>query len=384
MSWITSAIRRFTLRHNGIPTKRLILFESNPDFACNTYPVFLELRKRLPKYKMVWIVSHTDFIPEGVDDVIILNDRSFRRRLKATYYHFVARAAISCNRFISQFQKKQVNLYLTHGSKTKNTKGRYEPGPSVQYINVQSHFFDDVVVEGYNARKEQLVYLGYPRCDVFFNPPSISAALTKLGIGEKFLIWLPTFRKGGYVDMSDSEYCNLGMPLVYTHKRLNELDHFLAERDLHILFKPHPVQDISQLVQSNLSHIHILTDAKLAAVRLNLYDVVAHSAALISDYSSVFFDYLLLDRPIAMTTDDIEMWKEQAGFAFDLDALYNQAAFRPNTLEELYEFIQSELIDGKDSKREGRHTLCQMTNLYQDGHSAERVADFVINHIHKH
>ena len=39
------------------PLRDYIVFESNPAFSCNTYPVFLQLRKDFPDYKLIWSID---------------------------------------------------------------------------------------------------------------------------------------------------------------------------------------------------------------------------------------------------------------------------------------------------------------------------------------
>ena len=146
-----------------LPLHNTILFESSPDFACNSYPVYLRLRKELPDYKMVWYVSEEKAAPEGVDDTVVYDSFHPARRLKELYYLHTAKAIISCNRKINKPRKEQLHLFLCHGSKTKKTRGVYEVDAGVDHINVQSHFFDDIITYEYNCGKEKLVYLGYPR-----------------------------------------------------------------------------------------------------------------------------------------------------------------------------------------------------------------------------
>ena len=137
------------------------------------------------------------------------------------------------------------------------------------------------------------------------------------------------------------------------------------------------MQDVRGLVSEKLTNLILITDETLRRADLQLYEVIAASEALITDYSSVFFDYLLLDRPIATTTDDIESWKEGRGFAFDLESMYNKATCRVPDQDALYAFTES-VIKGEDPYAEGRREVRDLTNFHQDGKSAERVADFVI------
>ena len=371
-----------------ITLHNIIIFESNPDYSCNTYPVFLELRKRLPNYKMVWMTSEKSAKVEGVDDVYYRDNKGFYNKQKRRYYRLLAKAFVSCNRYkkMGSIRAGQVSLFLAHGSVTKNMKRghfNYNPGVIVDYIDNQSHFFDEVMCYQYEAKQEQLVYLGYPRCDWFYKENMIAGLLEKLGVDSEFLIWLPTFRKNRTEtrDVHSEKYESLGIPLIYTVEKLEECNDFLRQHHLHIIYKPHPIQDISNLTKMSLSNIHIISDELLSKMGIQLYQVIAQSKALISDYSSVFFDYLLLDRPMATTVDDVEQWKEGEGFAYDLESLYDKATEKVKTLDELYSFIQDVVIDDKDTKRAARQQICKETVMYNDGNSANRVADFIIKKI---
>lgn len=366
-----------------MPLSKVILFESNPTFACNTYPVYIELKKRMPDYKMVW-VSHECCITRRGEKVIYAEKTDLLNRIKYYVYINRCRAMISCNRKINKVDERQISLFLCHGSKTKKTRGTYTVGKDIDYVNVQSHFFDDVVEYEYNCDKSKLVYLGYPRCDYFFT--DIDNVITREKIIkmigkpiEKFFVWLPTFRKNKNSDRTDSKnslYDKIGMPLVYSREELLQFDDFLSENEVHIIFKPHPAQDISMLIGANCHNIHIVFDGDLEKANLQLYQLMAESIALITDYSSVYYDYLLLNRPIATTTDDIDSWKDGCGFAFDLDALYDESTSRIANIRELEKFIV-DVVSGVDKHYDGRRRICELTNMYTDGESAKRVADFI-------
>ncbi len=58
-------------------------------------------------------------------------------------------------------------------------------------------------------------------------------------------------------------------------------------------------------------NLHILEDNYLRDKRLDLYEVVNAADLLITDYSSIYFDYLLLDRPIIFTPLDLEEYRKK-------------------------------------------------------------------------
>jgi CDP-glycerol glycerophosphotransferase (TagB/SpsB family) len=370
-----------------IPMRDIIIFESNPDYSCNTYPVFQELRKRLPNYKMVWLTTEEGNIPKGVDFAFTFGHGGWKSLMRWNWYKSCAKALISCNRYrnMGSIREGQTSLFLAHGCKTKKTKKHnYCPGSVVDYINIQSPFFDDITCSEYETSKDKLVYLGYPRCDWFYVRNNISDQLSSIGVTGDYLIWLPTFRKQkgeSSRDVHSIKYENLGMPLIYNEEMLEECNEFLKGKNLHIIFKPHPVQDVSTLQKHSLSNIHLISDKTLCDFNLQLYQVIAKSKALISDYSSVYFDYLLLDRPIATTVDDKEQWKEGEGFAYDVESIFKKTTEQIANLDELYAFIQNVIIDGNDEKQKARQEMCKQTIINRDGNSAKRVADFVMEKI---
>ena len=360
-----------------LPKRRIILFESNPDFSCNTYPVFLEISQRryFKKYKFIWIVSDG---ASNKKNVILKNPKNYFQKLKSIYYKNVADCVISCNMLIPKERKGQLAVFLSHGSKTKKTKGICEIGNSVDYVLCQAHFFDDVIKYEYDLKQSQLVYLGYPRCDYLYNKHKNIHRAIGINENSNYIIWLPTFRTNAAFAEYDtvSDYDKIGMPIIYSVEELIALNRLLCDNDIYIVFKPHPAQEISTLKAITLSNILIIDDKWIKDRGLQLYEVISESSALITDYSSVFFDYLLLDRPIATTTDDLDKWKEKRGFAFDLEAMYDSATIRVPDYKTLENFILS-IKNGIDLKRADRNRICELTNIYQDGDSAKRVADFI-------
>ena len=71
-----------------------------------------------------------------------------------------------------------------------------------------------------------------------------------------------------------------------------------------------------------------------------LYKFLGTTSALITDYSSVFLDYYLLNRPVAFTINDYEEYKEKRGFVFgDVKSL--MAGPTISNLDELLKFLLS-------------------------------------------
>jgi CDP-glycerol glycerophosphotransferase (TagB/SpsB family) len=74
----------------------------------------------------------------------------------------------------------------------------------------------------------------------------------------------------------------------------------LNERGVQLVVKPHPM-DAADWASSGLLHV---TDADLARARVPLYSLLGRAYGIVTDYSSVWVDFLLLDRPMAFLVPD--------------------------------------------------------------------------------
>ena len=370
------------------PTSRMIAFESHPDFTCNSYPVYLKLKEVLPSYTLVWLTRNRyDHLPPDIKVVYVGANQTIKEWFLRHWRLDRCRVIVSSNLYECKKRNNQLCLYLAHGSKTKKTRDLYENmGKLIDYVNVQSHFFDDVASYEYNCKKEQLVYLGYPRCDCFFaeKRPDVRP-FTQSESQEQYIIWLPTFRttRTGRVDAKSDMYGKMGMPIIFSIEKLEELNDFLRKKNIHILYKPHPAQDMTHVKSVKLSHFHFISDRMIMDLGMQPYEIIKGAVALITDYSSVFFDYLLLDRPIATTTDDLESWKRGRGFAFDIEKMYNQATVRVKDQDELLAFL-NDVSHGIDRKKQGREQIRDITHMHVDGKSTDRVVEFICKYLEEH
>ena len=71
------------------------------------------------------------------------------------------------------------------------------------------------------------------------------------------------------------------------------------------------MRNLSLQFEMNYSTIHLLTEEIISEQYGTLYTFLGTTSALITDYSSVFLDYYLLNRPVAFTINDYEEYKEK-------------------------------------------------------------------------
>lgn len=367
-----------------LPMKKRIVLESHPDFACNTWPLYEEMLKRgyNEKYEIVWAIKK----PEKAFKV--KNDKNVRcvevlpvgklRRWKWRFFLARSCALVYSNRFLIKYNKKQFSMYMTHGSQIKHTRGIHEMGDKGDWCMYQAEMFREVTAYEVNCPVESMVCFGSPRNDYFFRQSdSINRLIPDKG-DKKVIIWLPTFRQQAN-DRPGSKCTEhvfpFGLPIIEKNEDFDALNDILVENDTILLFKPHPSQDISYLKTRELSNFVVIDDQMLFDLDIHLYELMQQTDAMITDYSSVYFDYLLADKPIGLTIDDLEDFTAVRGFAHeDIGPLL--VGDNIANMEDMGKFIAQVRI-GEDPMLEKRKAVKDRTNKYQDGHSSERVCDFI-------
>ena len=133
---------------------------------------------------------------------------------------------------------------------------------------------------------------GFPRNDSMMDGTnsgdSINASLPRsfldaVAAGQTIFLYLPTYRDSG------KEYMSIDW---------QTLDAYVGKLGAKFFIKTHP-DDRSKVVV-NCDHIIKLPQTT------DIYDFLRHTSVLISDYSSIVFDFLLLNRPIIYYTPDLE------------------------------------------------------------------------------
>ena len=190
---------------------------------------------------------------------------------------------------------------------------------------------------------------------------------------QKIAVWYPTFRqhKNG-----SATACQNALPILNCAENARKLNEVARKNNVLLVVKPHFAQDISYITDCNLSHIRFINDSFFAEHDISSYEFVGSCDALITDYSSIYYDYLLCDKPIAAIWEDIEEYRANPGFAVDVD-YYVKGAEKVYTLDDFESFIDR-LANGVDLLREERAEINALVNQSTDGKNAARVADFII------
>ncbi|WEE36919.1 CDP-glycerol glycerophosphotransferase family protein [Lactiplantibacillus paraplantarum] len=231
------------------------------------------------------------------------------------------------------------------------------------YVYASSEYFRPIVEKKFNCSPDHIAICGHPRTDVMYQTkPDYD-----LGDFKKVIMWMPTFRQSKTLGMTDVVQASI-LPFL-KDSELGKFDDFLRSQDVEVIVKLHPMQDVTAVKLTNFTNLRLLSNAKFDETGWDLYKLLSCSDALITDYSSVFYDYLLLNRPIGFTEDDVDEYSQKRGFAVD------PKKFRPGThmksLDDLKQFIM-DTVQNQDQFKEQRKEINKMANQFQDGKNCLR------------
>lgn len=370
-----------------IPLKRYIILESNPDLSDNTYALYKEFLKNKvnEKYKIFWFVDDKDkFKNINVKNVYFINcfgKIKFHEKLKSKYINLRAKYIIDCNKIIYKKNKNQKRLYLGHGMPYKVVSEYCSSIGYVDYMVSLSPFFDDKLSSITFTKENKMIDLGFPRNDDLFSKSKDIRFIFKDKSYKKVIVWLPTYRQRVNKDsnLSMDNSFELGLPVIYNVENLKEINNLLKKLDILLVLKPHPAQDLSVIKAEDLSNFVILTNKDLQNADINLYEFLGQTDGLITDYSSVYYDYLLTDKPIAITTDDLEEYKKVFEFVYD-DIFKVIKGEYINNIEDFKTFLNN-ISTGNDIAKEARLNAKKTLHKFQDGNSSKRVYDFLVNNM---
>lgn len=356
--------------------KNVILIESHNDFDCNggAFYNYLIKNRYNEKYKIVWLLKneYNGKLPKNVYGYH-MEKPSFMKN----YYRTVAKYITCDNSIQKKCNKKQKLFYLTHGGVTfKNVKGIVVVPDYVDYVISPSANFDPYMCQNYSIKypNKKMLHFGFPRDDCYFYETKNEMRKLTEKKYSKYILWMPTFRKGGSAGRNDSEKEQpLGIPLIDSIEMYKELNEYLRKVNCYLIIKIHPMQDLSNLGISDLSNIKVLVNKNVRELDIDVDNLMKYSDALISDYSSVAYHYLLLNRPTAFVLEDLDDYK--LGFSVDNidDFLAGPKIYK---FSEMIDFI-SDVANDNDLYKEKRTGLRSWLYEYTDDNACKRLVEFM-------
>ena len=223
--------------------------------------------------------------------------------------------------------------------------------------------------ETWDLRDGTVLVAGLPRNDALVRSSTepLPARLETLTRGRPLVVWMPTFRTSvGKVARTDGhDYGNVfQMPAADVLEVADAFDRL----GVHVLVKPHPSAPASDPL--DLPGLTIWRDEDVRRSGMSLYEILGHSRCLLTDHSSVWVDYLLLQRPVIFTIADLEDYSRTRGHYFTPLERYLPGPVA-TTLSDLYSLLKD--LDGLDRQwAPSRAQALALHHTHVDADSAQR------------
>lgn len=305
---------------NLIPLQNTIIFEASPDLADSPYYFFkylVETYHIQDDFKLVWFIqdnrnSRSTLLGAPITCVNNLSSvRDLKTRIRRLYYNFTAKVIVDSNLYVYKKRPGQIRIFMDHGMPLKEAV-EYQSGVGQCDLLTMS---GDLFAKSYRKFTDPACFkvYGLPRDEPMYH-------LSREGVTEKTVLWMPTYRQHRNHVAEGNQPRNLfpmGIPVIKTEEELLQVNDALRELDMKLMLRLHPAQDTSVLKVSDMSNIVLADNQYLKEHGMMLEDLLADSDALITDYSSVYYDYLFTDRPIALTFEDVVEYQKTMPLIFD-------------------------------------------------------------------
>lgn len=355
----------------------VILYESygGVSMACNPYAIFRRIvdAEGFSEKLHVWVLNNkADADPAYLrrkNVVFVTRNSRLHRRYMATAGYLIHNSSFPAL-FVRRPEQRYLNTW--HGTPLKtlgrDIKGNFmERRHSVRsrlqathLINPNAHttyvLMDRCDIAGLFAG--QVAETGYPRNDVLVDADDArrQAVRTRLGVSgsAKVVLYAPTWRG------------ILFHPEVNPDKLIADLS-ALAGLDCEIVFRGHYFAE--QALKDSAIPVHVAPHA------LDTADLLAITDVLVTDYSSVFFDFLPTRRPILFYTYDLDQYVEERGLYFDMHDMPGPLCSDIDTLREtLSGCLGRDFVTDEKYER-----AIERFATHEDGCATRRTIDFFFN-----
>ena len=308
----------------------LILFNSFGGKRFNDSPkvIFEELLKtqKSKKLKLVWAFERPeDFHVPNAVKIKINSFKYFTIALKSKYWI----SSVNIERGLKFKKKHTIYLNTWHGAGNKkignavSNRKDYDFS-NVNYLLVQSNFEKNIFINDFGAIEENFLLSGFPRSDELFKTEKkqidIYKRKLKIPKDKKIILYAPTWRES---KNNGSSY-DLNIPLDIKKWQEKLTDEYV------ILFRTHTFT--TNIL--NLKFNDLIIDVSDYP---NVNHLLLISDILITDYSTIVFDYSILEKPFLCFGYDYKEYKNERGLYIDLENEYPNGVQK--TEDEILELI---------------------------------------------
>ena len=381
------------LSHLSIRSKRLWVFGSHGGdcFADNPKYLYLYLSLTASNHgnKYIWISTDKEVVAalrkKGFEAFTKWSLQGLSYSLRAKYYFFSS--YVQEINYLSSGGAVLVNLNhhvplkkIEYDIKKGAKAGRFRLWHRMlrpylykkpDYILSTSRLVSKVLSGAHRVGRKNILEYGFPRTDIFFKQKSeqiefirayesveINTILERMRNYKKVLIYMPTWRDSGRDFLGES-----GIDF----ERLNSL---LEEQGFLLLLKFHGNTELKPPDTAEKQSIVTLDN------NIDVYPLLLFTDCLITDYSSTYIDYLLLDREIIFFPFDLDRYT-----TIDRELYFDYAEVTPGKKVYTYDELESTIldIDMLDYRLSRKKLRTLFWGDYR-GDSCRRLCEFFFDH----
>lgn len=368
--------------------KNTVLYESNSGrgAVCNPEAVFRGLMAS-PEHKHlthIWVLDESCLDDPIVNEFRAAKNVKFIRYRSLAYYHALGTSQYLFNNstFPPEFAKRPEQVYVNTWHGTPLKKMGYdvvEGGPDTRNI-IKNFLAADFILSPNSFTTEKMLRdsyrldgifrgkiaeVGYPRVDEQFvgnlGTTRVVKQLREHGIrvpkGAKIALYAPTWKGASFYDPLDE--------MQEVSQFVDELQEKLGD-GWRVLLKLHQrvadQADEHPEIKDRLIPNHVPANCALSV-----------ADALITDYSSIFYDYQVLDRPICFYIPDFETYAEYRGVYQDPQSWPGPIVTTAAATAEAITTEPSAELTKRKQEAVARY------NEHDDGRATQRVIDIVFN-----
>lgn len=355
----------------------VIVYESHigKQYSCNPLAIF-EYLVNHPDYKSllhVWVINDPERVPDSLrhyPNVV------FAPRPSDLYLRYLATAKYLVNNtvFPQYFVRREGQKFLAtwHGTPLK-TLGKQQQYKFQDHKRAQRNFLQathiispnphttGVLFDSYDIRHTmggKLAETGYPRVDLTLNASDArrAAIRAQLGVGGRrpVVLYAPTWR--GTLETVSYE----------VDKAKADIELLATRHDCDIVFRGHHLME-------KVFDADKVMGCIVAPAALDTNELLSVVDVLITDYSSIFFDFLPTGRPVLYYTYDLEEYSRERGMYFAMDEM---PGYKCCDVEALSEAL-GRALDGQLADADHHAAAQSRFNTHDDGRATERVVDFL-------
>lgn len=332
------------------------VFSSYPDFSDNSWSIFIEMLRLEIEGNYIWLYKNIESVEIAKKKIsrLCINSTSIKIKfvkkntIYGLYNYISSNYVFTTHGMFEQIPllPYQIKVNLWHGMPLKKI-GKYDDKNKIKlrmnYTLSNGKLFDDIIMNSFDISKDQLLRVGSPRNDVLYKKSNFSFSSIFMNKFETIL-WMPTYRKSIHGDIRNDGLYQKSKIAFCDINDFECLNEELLKRKKNILIKLHPMDILNKNLQfidkiNKLSNIEVISENSQWLNEIEFYEILRPSIALITDYSSIIFDYILLEKPIGLLAFDNDEYQSTRGLIYEVESSLN--ILQINNFDEMIQFINS-------------------------------------------